>query len=215
MNDGDAEQAENSPSDEVLLADVDNAMSRARELAGSRWACGPGRTECCHGPFPINALDARRLRRGLAVLRATDSPRADALERRVEDAGRTLAVDFPGDPLTGVLGEDDAAEEGFCASHAGDACPVLDPATGLCDLYGWRPLSCRTFGPPVRLGTENLPGCPHCFAPCSPDEIERLRVTPDPQSVEDELLAELETRDGERGETLIAFALRGPATKAV
>src|SRR4051812_14579993 len=30
-------------------------------------------------------------------------------------------------------------------------CPVLDPDTGMCDLYEWRPLTCRTFGPPLHF----------------------------------------------------------------
>jgi hypothetical protein len=112
VNDADARRDERVHSDEALLADVDAAMARARELAGPRWVCGPGRTECCHGPFPINALDAHRLRRG----------------------------------------------------------------------------------------------------PCSPEEIEGLRVTPDPRNLEDALLSELEDQHGEHGETLIA--VRAPTLRA-
>jgi hypothetical protein len=38
-------------------------------------------------------------------------------------------------------------------------CPALDPGSGACVLYDWRPLSCRTFGPPVRVAREDLPPC--------------------------------------------------------
>src|SRR5512146_2180364 len=35
-------------------------------------------------------------------------------------------------------------------------CPVLDPDTRTCDLYAWRPITCRTFGPPVRFGQDSV-----------------------------------------------------------
>ena len=46
-----------------------------------------------------------------------------------------------------ILPEDQARFEDF-ANDA--ACPALDPATGRCDVYAWRPMTCRVFGPPVR-----------------------------------------------------------------
>jgi len=108
--------------DEGLVHAVDAAMAEAVCLAGPLFWCGPGRTDCCRGQFPVNLLDARRLQRGLAVL-----------------------------------------EGRFSSEHSDEPCPALDPATGRCDLYGWRPLACRTMGPPVRIGGIDLPPCPFCF----------------------------------------------------
>ena len=55
--------------------------------------------------------------------------------------------------LAGVLG--DAAWERVRAYQGGEreACPVLDPATGLCSAYTQRPIMCRVYGvvtPPER-----------------------------------------------------------------
>lgn len=186
-------------SDSRLLRVVDDAFAEAARRAGSHLACRPGCTECCHGPFPINALDARRLREGLSELAARDPERAAAVRRRAQDQLPRLREGFPGDPETGILEEDD---EPYFTRHGALPCPALDPGTGRCDLYTHRPLSCRTFGPPVRFGESDLPPCRLCFVDASPETVEACRVEPDPDGLEDCLLDEIEDE-----ETLVAFAL--------
>lgn len=193
--------------DRRLLQVVEEAMAEAAARAGDRLACRPGCTECCHGPFPINALDARRLRRGLAELAAGDPRRAAAVIERAQAQLPVLLSAFPGDPATGVLADGEEADPYF-ERHGSLPCPALDPATGRCDLYTWRPLSCRTFGPPVRIGGSDLAPCRLCFVGSSAEEIEACRVEPDPHGVEDRMV--LRFQAGE--ETLIAFALAGPAS---
>jgi Fe-S-cluster containining protein len=87
------------------------------------------------------------------------------------------------------------------------ACPALDPATGLCQLYAWRPMTCRVFGPPVRMDTRVTGGeafghCELCFAGASTTEVAacEMRI---PHEVEARLLNEIPLR----GETVVAFAL--------
>lgn len=191
--------------DRRLLQVIDEAMAEAAARAGERLACRPGCTECCHGPFPINTLDARRLRAGLDFLSQRDPKRAAAVAARAERLLPVLRSGFPGDPQTGVLEDSNEADEYF-ARHAALPCPALDPETGCCDLYEHRPLSCRTFGPPVRIGPSDLPPCRLCFVGASPEEIEACRVEPDRHGVEDRLVSRFEAE----AETLIAFALRPP-----
>jgi Fe-S-cluster containining protein len=195
--------------DRRMLEVVDRVMDDAARRAGPLWRCGPGRTDCCIGPFPINLLDARRLVRGLEQLRARDPVRAAALLRRAEEDARALRGGFPGDPATGVLDEDDERQEHFFTLHERRPCPVLDPTTGRCELYADRPWTCRTYGPPLRVGDEDLPGCPHCFGPCSPERTEAIRVEPDPEGLEDALVDAVERELGVRGETVVALALVG------
>ena len=190
-------------SDQRLLRIVDDAFAEAARKAGSRLACRPGCTECCHGPFPINALDARRLREGLAELAVRDPDRAAAVRRRAQDQLPRLREGFPGDPKTGVLAEDDASADIYFTRHGALPCPALDPGTGRCDLYTHRPLSCRTFGPPVRIGESDLPPCRLCFVGALPETVEACRVEPDPDGLEDRLLDELEDEE----EILVAFAV--------
>ena len=87
---------------------------------------------------------------------------------------------------------------------ANDApCPALDPATGRCDVYPWRPMTCRVFGPPVRVGDGDALGCCElCFVGATEEQIAACEM-PVPNELENELL--LQTAN--KGETVVAFAL--------
>ncbi len=192
--------------DRRLLQVVDGALAEAARLAatpeGSWLACRSGCTECRHGPFPINRLDLLRLRRGLAELAERDPERAQAVIERARTQLPLLRDGFPGDPRTGVLSEEADMADDFFTRHGGLPCPVLDPRTGRCELYDHRPLTCRTFGPPVRIGESALPPCRLCFQGAAEETVEACRVEPDPHGLEDRLIARL---GGD--ETLIAFAV--------
>lgn len=195
--------------DAEMLRRVDAVLREAAVLAGERWACRAGRTDCCIGPFPINLLDARRLERGLRALEASDPQRAAALLARAHDTVERLRPDFPGDLAAGVLDDDEQRQEAFFERHGALPCPVLAPGAGTCELYEHRPWTCRTFGPPTRVGDEKLPQCPYCFAPCTDAEADAMRVEPDPEGVEDAILDALEREEGVTGETIVALALLG------
>ena len=137
------------------------------------------------------------------------SARASTVERWARVAADRLRDGFPGDPRTGILDEDDDAQQRYFDRYGELPCPALDPATGACDLYEARPWTCRTYGPPLRIGREDLPACIYCFAPCTAAETEALRVEPDPEGLEEALLDRLERDEGIAGETIVAFALSG------
>jgi Fe-S-cluster containining protein len=193
--------------DEALIRIVDTAMAEAARKSGAWLACRPGCTDCCMGPFPITQLDARRLREGLAELERHDWQRAARVRERARQAAARILPDFPGDAATGVLGEDEEAEEQFAALAEDGPCPALDPATGTCDLYAARPITCRIFGPPVRCGSEAVGVCELCFQGASDQEIAACEVEVDPQGLESRLSDELERTTGARGQTIVAFAL--------
>ena len=198
--------------DRRLLQVMDEALAEAARraanpggLGGSWLACRPGCTECCHGPFPVNQLDARRLREGLAELATREPERARALCERARAQLPLLREGFPGDPGTGILADDDEAADSFFTRHGALPCPVLDPVSGRCELYAHRPLTCRTFGPPVQIGASALPPCRLCFQDASEETVEACRVEPDPHGLEDRILASLGPRSHD--ETLIAFVV--------
>jgi Fe-S-cluster containining protein len=117
-----------------------------------------------------------------------------------------LSRDFPGDIETGLLDEGEEAEQRFAAFANDEACPVLDPDTGLCELYDSRPMTCRVFGPPVQ-SEDGLGVCELCFQGASDEEIATCEMRPDPDDLESALLEELEKRTGIHGNTIIAFSL--------
>jgi Fe-S-cluster containining protein len=191
--------------DDELLRTMDAALDDARRRAGEWLACRPGCAQCCHGAFAISSLDALRLRTGLEALRAAEPERAQAIARRVRAWIDTHAAEFPGDTLTGLLGESEAEQERFEEFANEAACPALDPATGRCDLYAWRPMTCRVFGPPVRVESEDgraLAHCELCFEGASTEEVAACEMRP-PHEQEALLLDAL----GIAQETVVAFAL--------
>ncbi len=185
---------------------MDAALADAARRAGSWLACRMGCTQCCHGAFAINALDAARLRAGMDALRASDPALAAEVERRARGMDRRAwARTFPGDTETGMLGTSAEEQERFEEFANDAACPALDPATGRCDVYAWRPMTCRVFGPPVRVGDGDALGCCElCFA----GRERRTRSPPARCRCRTTWRTELLDEDGRRpGETVVAFAL--------
>src|SRR5271169_1323296 len=88
--------------DQTLIQIVDSALAEATRRSGRWLVCRPGCTQCCIGAFPINQLDALRLRRGLAELALRAPQRAESIRERAGDAVARLSRDFPGDPVSGV-----------------------------------------------------------------------------------------------------------------
>ena len=174
------------PSDEVLIQIVDAALAEAARRSGPWLLCRPGCSQCCLGEFAITQLDAVRLRRGLAELEAQEPERAARVRQRAQEI---VDRDTP-------MADD-------------DPCPALDSETGTCDLYAARPITCRTFGPPVRCESGGLGVCELCFEGATESEIAACEVDFDSQALEPTLLQELEEREGLRGETTVAQALCG------
>ena len=195
-------------SDQKLIQIVDTALAEAARKSGDWLVCRKGCTQCCYGPFAISQLDAMRLRKGLAELKKSDPQRAAAVQLRAQEAITRLLPDFPGDPNTGILGEDEQAEAEFEDFANDEPCPALDPATGGCDLYSARPMTCRTFGPPVRSGPEEgLAVCELCYHGASDQQIADCEMSPDPDNLEEKLIAQAEKITGRRGNTIVAFCL--------
>jgi Fe-S-cluster containining protein len=163
----------------------------------------PGCTQCCIGVFPISQLDAARLRTGLIALDATDPQRAATVRERAQQSTARLTPEFPGDPYTGILDETRPDLEDFAND---EPCPALDPATGLCDLYAARPMTCRVFGPPLRV-EDGLGVCELCYHGATESEIAACEVHLDTDDLESALTTEAEQTANRSGNTIVAFAL--------
>ncbi len=193
--------------DHELVQIVDAALADSARRSGDWLVCRPGCTQCCIGAFAINQLDAARLQHGLSQLDGTDPERAAGIRKRARESFTRVASDFPGDIETGLLAEDQESEERFLDFANDEPCPVLNPETGECDLYDWRPLTCRVFGPPVRSGAEDALGvCELCFHGASPEEIAACEMHVDPDNLELQLLQELK-QSGPQGKTIVARCL--------
>jgi Fe-S-cluster containining protein len=197
--------------DAELVQIVDAAFADAARRAGPMLVCRPGCTQCCHGAFAINALDAQRLATGMEILRSNNAVLAADLQRRARIWLYEYGPTFPGDPRTGRLGESEAERARFEDYANQAACPALNPTTGLCDVYEWRPMTCRVFGPPIRIDagdqvdsaeTSALGHCELCFTGATTAEVAACEM-PIQYEFEQALLAEIPAQ----GETVVAFAL--------
>ena len=194
---------ERPKADRRLVQIVDAALKENAARCGDWLACRPGCFQCCLGVFEISQLDAVRLRDGLAELERRDPKRAAAVRKRAEDSRRRLRESFPGNSWTGILNED---EEAFAEFGNDEVCPVLDPETGMCDLYEHRPMTCRVFGPPV-WSDGGLGVCELCFEGASEDEIIRCALVTNAEELESKITRDFELKSGRRGSTVVAWAL--------
>ena len=191
--------------DAHLVQILDAALADAARRSGAWLVCKPGCAQCCVGVFAIDQLDVARLQQGLEQL---DPTRAEAVRQRARLSVERLQQGFPGDPLTGLLDPSQAAQFEDFAND--EVCAALDPATGLCDLYLHRPMTCRVFGPPVQ-SEQGLNVCELCYHGASEEQIAACEMSVDPDGLEEALLAELEQSSGRHGLTLVAFVLAQPA----
>jgi Fe-S-cluster containining protein len=177
-------------SDQTLVQIVDAALAESSRKSGDWLVCRLGCTQ------------------GMDELTSSDPERAVRIRKRAEQAVKRLAPTFPGDPKTGILGEDEDAEAAFAEFANDEPCPALDPATGACDLYNARPMTCRTFGPPVRSGPEEgLAVCELCYHGATDQQIAACEMSPDPDNLEEKLIAQTEKLTGKHANTIVAFCL--------
>ncbi len=180
----------------MILPLIDAAVSESQTRAGAWIACRSGCADCCHAAFAITALDARRLREGLAEL---PPERRAAIQERARSYAARIRFTFPGNWQTGELDLNEEWQEWFFARQRGQACPALAPVTGACELYEHRPVACRLYGHLIQIGDGAPSVCPLCFRGTSPAQREACRVHIDPAAIDDSSFPE--------GRTIVALAL--------
>jgi Fe-S-cluster containining protein len=193
--------------DRELVQIMDAALAEAARQAGAWLVCKLGCTQCCYGAFAIDELDALRLAAGMEKLRVDNPSLASDIQRRATEWIDEFGPVFPGDLHTGKLGDTNADRERFEEFANEAACPALDPATGRCDIYEWRPMTCRVFGPPVRMeagqGEISVLGhCELCFSGATQAQVAACEM-PIPHELEEKLLDGISVK----GETVVSFAL--------
>jgi Fe-S-cluster containining protein len=198
--------------DKRLVQIVDAALVEAARMSGPWLVCHPGCAHCCTGVFAINQLDVARMKKGFALLQKNSPSRALEIRRRIQASAERLQPEFPGDPNTGVLQlETEVARQRFAEFGNDEVCPILDPNSGLCELYEYRPMTCRVFGPPVRSAEhdeEGLATCELCYHGATDEQIAACEMVPDPDDLESKLLQEMQGPGIANPETIVAFCLR-------
>jgi len=193
---GSDEDCDDDGDDDVRGSDVHGASSSESEYQTGR---PPAEMSLTSQP------GIPRLRAGMGELRISHPERADTVGRRAEAWIAEFAARFPGDRATGRLGDSEGEREAFEQFAHEAACPALDPDSGRCDLYAWRPMTCRVFGPPIRMEDDVLGCCELCFTTASDEEIAVCELAV-PHDEEASVLDSLEN-GGQTGDTVVAYAL--------
>ena len=139
----------------------------------------------------------------LLLLLATQPAQA---QNRAEQEREAKRACVSGDSAKGVLEDDQRVREAFFGSFSELPCALLD-ASGRCRLYAHRPLSCRSYGVPVRLGEVVLEPCPLNFTTAGTTEVEGSTVVLDPDDLEGALLEAMSRGGKPAADTVVCAAL--------
>lgn len=151
------------PDYKEILTAADRFFARIREEQPAALACRAGCTGCCHGLFEISGADLALLADGLETL---DAPARTLLLERARAVLESTAHPE-------IRECTPAEKEAFFERAAEVPCPALGDG-GSCLLYEYRPLTCRTFGLPLRDGDAFLgEECHLNFLTATPEELER------------------------------------------
>jgi len=158
-----------------LLARIDAWFDRSLVAAGpGRIACARGCSACCRGLFDITLLDALLLQQGFRFL--PESVQESALKkcRRRLDELRGRWPGFVAPYLLNGMPDEEWTE---MPEDDETPCPLLGE-DGLCQVYPWRPMTCRLHGlPNIDLSGESFSDewCTKNFPDVDPLTLPELR----------------------------------------
>jgi Fe-S-cluster containining protein len=132
-----------------LARKTDEWFDRATAALLSQIPCQAGCSHCCIGMFPVTHLDADLIRDGLAQLPAEQRA---GIQRRASEQVRELEGAYPQLQASRSLeGWKDVDIDRVVYDFQGHPCPALRE-DGLCAVYAYRPLTCRSMGIPTDSG---------------------------------------------------------------
>jgi Fe-S-cluster containining protein len=171
-----------------LFEQADHWFHRAHAALLEALPCRKGCCRCCIGLFPITVFDVVELQRGL---RALPAPEREAITSRAVRQIATIEAAYP--QLTTNPALDcwtDSEIDKLVARFADIPCPALQE-DGSCEVYQFRPVTCRTMGIPVETDGMTAGAC---------DVQTSIPIVRLPQAIraEEDQLAELEMQAIER-----------------
>jgi Fe-S-cluster containining protein len=133
---------------EKLVAAADAAFERVRKTHAACVRCAEGCADCCHALFDLTLIEALYLNHRFSqqfkgTEKADLEEKANRADRVLNKIKRKAYQDLAaGKPEAEILA--DLARERV-------RCPLLN-VRDLCDLYEYRPLTCRFYGIPTAIG---------------------------------------------------------------
>lgn len=166
-----------------LARKTEHWFARADAALLSQIPCRAGCAHCCIGPFPITLLDVHLIREGLIQL---PPDKRERIEHRARAQTAAMESAFPRLSRSPHLDHwSDQEIDRLVTEFHQSPCPALEE--GLCSIYDFRPLTCRSMGIPAEQNGLTHGACDvQVFVP-----IVRLSVA---QRAEEDALARKEGR---------------------
>ncbi|MFI3272702.1 MAG: YkgJ family cysteine cluster protein [Pseudomonadota bacterium] len=133
---------------ERLLAEADALFTRVREMHPDCVTCTQGCSDCCHALFDLSLVEAMYLNAKFAE-NMDFGPQRSGILSRAGDADREAYKIKKRIYRESEAGRD-AAELLDEAAHERIRCPLLGDE-GTCEMYGFRPITCRLYGIPTAI----------------------------------------------------------------
>jgi len=131
----------------TLARKTDDWFRRASAALLSQIPCRAGCSHCCIGLFTVTQIDAHLLQQGLRHLPIDQRQR---IEGRAAQQVTILETAYPRlKPSPSIGGWSDEEIDQAVTAFDDAPCPALGN-DGLCSLYDYRPLTCRSMGIPAR-----------------------------------------------------------------
>ena len=132
---------------EALVAKADAAFERVRADFPECVRCRKECADCCYAIFDLSLIEALYINHRFAE-KITEAERETLLEK-ANRTDRQLARIKRDAARAAAEGQDEAA----VLAHLAELrvrCPLLND-NGLCDLYDYRPITCRLYGIPTAI----------------------------------------------------------------
>ena len=137
---------------EALVAKVDNVFERVRQAHSEEVRCHLGCSDCCHAIFDLSLIEAMYIQ--IRFVESLPEARQAALLEKANRIDRHLAR-IKREAAKSVA---DGEEEATVLERLAEIrvpCPLLSDE-GRCELYVFRPITCRLYGIPTAID-----GCGH------------------------------------------------------
>jgi len=135
---------------ELLCAEADRLFGQVQSLHKECVTCALGCSDCCHAMFDLSLVEALYLHRQFR-LHVPFGPQHSAILSAAGDADRQAARKKR--ELYKIAKDGDTRQVMEDAARSRIRCPLLD-ADERCQLYAYRPLTCRLYGVPVAIAGE-------------------------------------------------------------
>jgi Fe-S-cluster containining protein len=132
----------------ALVEQVDEVFKKVQEEYGDCVTCKMGCSDCCHALFDLTLIEALYIKSKFDAVFKADAgekilERANRADRKVHKLKRVAQKEY----------EDGKPQEDILAEMAAQRirCPLLDDENQ-CELYPFRPITCRLYGIPTAIG---------------------------------------------------------------